>query len=103
MAFVNGGKQEHHVFVELALGVPLANAVDAFDDDLINHLTGVPVNQRDPLVDQISFLVELDLNCLQHLNTSYDVMQSLFRRLLLASLVHQEESLDMSFQLSCHL
>ena len=74
MTFINCGEQEHHIFVELTLGVPLANAIDAFYNNLINHLTCVPVYKGYPLIYQISFLIELNLDGFQHFNTSYDIM-----------------------------
>ena len=56
MTFINGGEQEHHIFVELTLGVPLANAIDALDNNLINHLTCVSVDEDNPLVPTVSNL-----------------------------------------------
>ena len=41
MTFVNGLKQEHHVLVELASGIPLTYLVDSFNDDLIDDLAGI--------------------------------------------------------------
>ena len=78
MTIINGLKQVHHVLIELTSAVLSSYAVDAFDNNLINHFTCVSVYQDDPLVDQVSFLYEFDFDSLKEFNASYDIMQSAF-------------------------
>jgi len=89
MALVNGGQQEHHVLVELTPVVPLAHLVDALHDDLVDDFRGVPVDQSHPRVDHEPLLLELHLDSFDHLDHAHDVVQALLRRLLTATLVHQ--------------
>ena len=44
VTFIDGLEQEHHVLVELPSGVPLAHLVNAFDNDLVHYLAGVPAD-----------------------------------------------------------
>jgi hypothetical protein len=67
-------QQEHHVLEQLALNVPLAYICNTLSDNLVNDLVRVPVDQDDPLVNNVSLRAELDFNGLQHFNTSVDVV-----------------------------
>ena len=62
MALINSGEQVHHVFKELASLVPLAHRVDALDDDLIYDFTRVPIDEHNPLVDDMAFGSEFYIN-----------------------------------------
>ena len=55
------------------------------------------------MVNEISFLPELDFDCLDHLDGSHDIVESSFLRLLAAELVHQNECLDVSLELCGHI
>lgn len=101
VTLVNSLKQEHHVLEELASVVPLTYCIDSFDDDLVDDLSRVSVNQSDPCVNNVSFHSKLNINSFEHLDTSNNIVQSLLLRLLSAYLVHQDQSLDVSLQLSC--
>jgi hypothetical protein len=61
MTFINGGKQIHHIFKELSSLVPLPDVVDSFHDNLINDLTGISIDQNNPLVYNMLFCPELYL------------------------------------------
>ena len=41
MTFIYGLQQKHHIFVELASGVPLAHLVNSFYDDLVDYFAGI--------------------------------------------------------------
>ena len=103
MALVNSTKQVHHVFKELSSLIPLANTVNTFDDDLINDLTCVSVDQHDPLVDEIPFGPELNINCFQHLYAPHNVVKPRLRGSLSTDLVHENQVFSISFQLRCHV
>lgn len=90
MTLVDCTEKVHHVFKELASLVPLANAVNTFDNDLVNDLTCVPIDQDDPLVNEISFGSELDVDSLEHLNAPHNVVKSCLRWSLATYLVHQD-------------
>ena len=62
MTFVDGGEQVHHVFKELASLVPLPHRVDALDDDLIYDFTRVPIDEHNPLIDDMAFGSEFYIN-----------------------------------------
>lgn len=103
MTFIYSLEQEHHVFVELASGIPLTHLVDSFYDNLVHYFACISADQGDPLVDQVSFLSELNFNCLDHLNSSHDIVKPGLLRLLTAELVHQNERLDVSLELCGHV
>ena len=103
MTFIYGLEQEHHVFVELASGMPLTHLIDSFHDNLVHYFAGVSTDQGYPLVDEVSFLSKLNFNCLDHLNSSHDIVESGLLRLLTAELVHQDERLDISLELCGHV
>lgn len=103
MTFIYGLKQKHHVFVKLASGVPLAYLVDSFDDDLVDYFAGVSADQGYPLVDKVPFLSKLNFDCLDHFDSSHNIMESGLLRLLTTELIHQNERLDVPFELSCHI
>ena len=103
VTLVNGGEQKHHILKELVLARPLADIVDSFNNDLINDLTSVPVDQNNPLIDYESLILELNFNRLKHLNASNNIVQPGFRRLFIASLVHQNESFHASLNLCAHV
>lgn len=103
MAFINGAEQVHHVFKELASLIPLANTVDSLDYNLVNDLTSVPIDEHNPLIDEVPLCPKLDVDGLQHLNASDDVVQPSLRRLLTANLIHQNEVFHISFELCCHV
>ena len=103
MTFINGLEQKHHIFVELASGVPLAHLVDSFHDDLIDYLAGISADQGNPLVNEESFLSELNFNGLDHLDSSHNIVKPGFLRLLAAALVHQNECLNVPLELCGHV
>jgi hypothetical protein len=41
MTLIYGLQQKHHIFVELASGVPLTHLVDSFHDDLVHYFAGI--------------------------------------------------------------
>ena len=103
MTFINGLEQKHHIFVELTSGVPLAHLVDSFHNDLIDYLTGISADQGNPLVNEESFLSELNFNGLDHLDSSHNIVKPGFLRLLAAALVHQNECLNVPLELCGHV
>lgn len=64
MAFINGGKQEHHIFEEVTFAWPLTNIIDTFHNNVIDNLTGISIDENNPLVNNVSFILELDFYCL---------------------------------------
>ena len=74
VTFVNGSQQKHHVLEQLVFAGPLADIVDSLDYDVVDDLAGVPVDQNNPLVYHESFILELDLDCLQHLHAPHNVV-----------------------------
>lgn len=74
MTFINGAEQVHHVFKKLASLIPLAHTIDSFNNNLVDDLTGVPIDEHNPLIDQVSLRFKFDVNSLEHLNTSHDVV-----------------------------
>jgi len=103
MTFVNGLEQKHHIFVELASGVPLTYLVDSFHNDLIDDLAGISADEGNPLVDEESLLSKLNFDCLDHLDGSHNVVKPSFLRLLAAALVHQNQCLNVSLELCGHV
>ena len=74
VTLVDRCQQEHHVLEQLVFARPLADVVKTFHNDLINYLARVPVDENHPLVDNKTLVLELNLNCLQHLNTAHNVV-----------------------------
>jgi hypothetical protein len=74
MTLINGAEQVHHVFKELASLVPLANLVDSFNNNLVDDLTCIPIDQHNPLIDEVPLRFKLNINSLKHLNRSHDVV-----------------------------
>ena len=70
---------------------------------MVNDLTCVPIDQDHPLVDQVSFLLELDVNRFQHLYASDDVMEPRLVGLFTTELIHQDEGFHVPFDLSGHV
>jgi hypothetical protein len=103
MTFIYGCKQIHHIFKELSSLVPLSNLIDSLNNDLIYDLASVSIDQDNPLVDDMSFRSELYFYSFQHFNRPNDVMNSLFRWLLPALLVHEDQVFHISLHLSSHI
>ena len=55
------------------------------------------------MVNEESFLSELNFNGLDHLDSSHNIVKPGLLRLLTAELVHQNERLDVSFELCGHV
>ena len=55
------------------------------------------------MVNEVSFLSELNFDCLDHLDSSHNIMKPGFLRLLAAELVHQNERLHVSLELCGHV
>lgn len=55
------------------------------------------------MVNEVSFLSELNFNCLDHLDSSHNIVKPGLLRLLAAELVHQNERLDVSLELCGHV
>ena len=103
MTLVDRCQQEHHVLEQMTLAWPLANIVDTLNDDIVDDFTCVPVDQDDPLVDDETFVLELDFDGLQHLNTTNDIMQDRFGWLHAACLEHEDQRLCASFDFCAHV
>ena len=76
MTLIYGCEQEHHVLEEMSLAGPLANVIDALDDDVIDNLTSVPNDKNNPLINDEALVLELDFNCFQHLYTTDNIVQN---------------------------
>jgi len=74
VTFIYSSQQKHHILEKLVLTRPLTYVIDAFDYNLINDLTSVPIDQNHPLVDDKTFILELNFNCLKHLYASNNIM-----------------------------
>lgn len=64
MALINCGKQEHHIFKEVTFAWPLTNIIDTLHNNIIDNLTGISIDENNPLVNNVSFILELDFYCL---------------------------------------
>ena len=64
MTFINSGKQEHHIFEEVSFAWPLTNIIDTLHNNVIDNLTGISIDENNPLVNNVSFTLELDFYCL---------------------------------------
>lgn len=78
VTLVDSGQQVHHVFVELAFGVPLTNQVNSSHYNLVDYFARVSVDQCNPLVDDEAFLPELDFNRFEHFYASYYIVEPRF-------------------------
>jgi hypothetical protein len=74
MTLINSAQQVHHVFKELASLIPLTNLVDSFDNNLVDDFTSIPIDEHNPLIDKVSLRFKLDIDSLEHLDGSHDVL-----------------------------
>ena len=88
---------------KLVLVSPLAKVTDSFHDYLVNDLRSISVDQDDPLVDNIALLLELNLDRLQHLHATNDIVEAGFGRLPIAELIHEYQRFQVPLDFSCHI
>lgn len=87
----------------MSLAGPLANIIDTLNDDVIDNLTSVPIDKDNPLIDNESFVLELDLNCFKHLHTSDNIVQNRLGRVHTTRLEHQNQRLCATLYLCAHV